>query len=418
MKKRLEFIDLARGFAVLLMVMWHTADSWVRPEERVGATWTWFVFFGGMAAPLFTSLAGVASGLRAERAADRPFDASVMRAQIGRGLEIIVLGYALRMQMWMVDGGGLLDPWGATVWVPGLSAIFLAIAAAKRLAANPRQSSYLFAAAIVLYAAAMIQLGTRMPERPFGLMRVDILQCIGASLVLVALAERGLSRRTLVALSAAVVVAVVAPSLEKVLPGVLPRPLAAYFARWPAVPGERPLAGFPLFPWLAYPLLGRAVGIAIARGEKNERLGKLAIAAVLLGFVLSVAGNETFLTKLGFVSAQTQFVYLVRVVARAGNLLVVLGVMYAASHAQAVRTSFVWVLGQASLFMYFVHMEFAYGISTASLKGKLALAEWAIACAALLAALTGVVYWKRTKRVDAWLDAGERLLTGLGVDRK
>ena len=412
MSKRLEFIDVARGFAVLLMVMWHSADAWVRTDLRSGASWTALVYLGGMAAPLFTSLAGVAGGLRAHRAADRPFDAAVMRGQVGRGLEILVLGYALRMQMWMIDGGGLVSGWGWQVWVPGTVAILLALAAAKRLEATPKTSAWQLALAVALYTFALLRLGATIPERPYGLMRVDILQCIGASLIITALLERALGAKVGRALVLAAAAAILAPYLERALPGVLPRPVAAYLARWPSIAGERPLAGFPLFPWIAYAFIGRAVGLTIATHKAQETLGKAAAFALAIGALLSVGANETLQWKLGTMSALPDIVYVVRVLARVGNLLFVLGLTYFATGSERVRTSFVWALGQSSLFVYWVHMEFAYGIASKPIKLELDLGEWFAAFASLMALMVALVYVKRTKRVDAWLDRGERLLDG------
>ena len=63
---RLEFVDVARGLAVVLMIWMHTADGWLLPSLRSGQIWALIRAIGGMAAPMFLLLAGLGSPMTAQ----------------------------------------------------------------------------------------------------------------------------------------------------------------------------------------------------------------------------------------------------------------------------------------------------------------------------------------------------------------
>ena len=89
------------------------------------------------------------------------------------------------------------------------------------------------------------------------LYRVDILNCIGASMVvagLIAAPRKGRPALAITLLAAAAFVAlgpIVGPAH---FPDFLPKPLTSYIG------GQRPMAWFPLFPSLAWPLVGVLIG--------------------------------------------------------------------------------------------------------------------------------------------------------------
>ena len=57
--KRLPFLDWTRGLAVLIMIQWHSFNSFTRMDLREGGPYMLSQFVGGMAAVLFLFLAGV-----------------------------------------------------------------------------------------------------------------------------------------------------------------------------------------------------------------------------------------------------------------------------------------------------------------------------------------------------------------------
>ena len=84
---RLKYIDWLRGVAVLAMIEWHALESWTRlGPDRDGPAWRVVGTIGGLAAPLFLFLAGVALPLAlaaARRAGLRSARGGVAAAEAG-----------------------------------------------------------------------------------------------------------------------------------------------------------------------------------------------------------------------------------------------------------------------------------------------------------------------------------------------
>src|SRR5690606_9017863 len=93
-------------------------------------------------------------------------------------------------------------------------------------------------------------------------LRVDVLQTIGASLGILALLQAlGAPRQPAAYLGLAGVVLAATPWLAGLDVAGIPASLRDY---WIAVPALSPTARFPLFPWLAYPLLAWPLGRRLA----------------------------------------------------------------------------------------------------------------------------------------------------------
>ena len=396
---RLDFIDLLRGIAVVLMILWHTADSWVRPDLRVNLRWTVLVFLGGLAAPLFTTLAGVSAGLRADKLFSPSTTPEQFRANqianIGRGLEIFFIGYALRFQMWFIDGGGATRLWGYRVYVPGILGLAALIWGAKHLSEKLKQGSLAIAAGVALYAIALWQISFFDVARVQGLLRVDVLQAIGSSLVILAIFERALGKRPMVSFALGITVALLTDAVQKLVPGPLPLPLAALIARWPEVPGVRILAMFPWFPWLGYVLIGRGMGAVFNTASKKNELERLLWILGPVGLVLSVLANETLQWHFGTTRAFPFLVIPFRMTARIGNAFVLSLICLHAAKLSVVRESFLRRLGQSSLLVYWVHLEIAYGIISGALQKRLSMTVWFLDFALLTIAMIVLVYVKQ-----------------------
>ena len=90
--QRLPFVDWARGFAVVAMVLWHSGDAWLRQELHTGESFFFLRFVGGLAAPAFLMLAGMGMALGARPTPDSVTAGSRLLTGSARGAEIIVLG--------------------------------------------------------------------------------------------------------------------------------------------------------------------------------------------------------------------------------------------------------------------------------------------------------------------------------------
>ena len=95
-----------RGLAVLIMIEAHVIDSWTRAADRQSWKYGWSTILGGFGAPLFLFLAGVSVALSASSKARRLGDpALASRAVVRRGLEIFLLAFVFRVQAWVLGLG-------------------------------------------------------------------------------------------------------------------------------------------------------------------------------------------------------------------------------------------------------------------------------------------------------------------------
>jgi uncharacterized membrane protein len=321
---RKGYLDWLRGAAVALMIQGHTVDSWTRIDDQALAAYRWISMTWGIAAPLFLFLAGVALVLAAgARLRQGLTDAEAAALARRRGWQIFGLAFLFRLQAWLISGG----------------------------------------------------------DAYMTLLKVDILNVMGlamlAGAVLWGLGGGSWSRGWLLA-GAAVAVAMVTP-LVRTTPWLapLPDPIEWYL---------RPLAGattFTLLPWAGFLLAGGAVGFWIdsARSPRDVRVMNAGLAVV--GTLIAVGGYAaSFLPP---IYAQTNFwtssptFFFVR-------LGIVIALVPLAFLLDAVRTplrSAIQEFGRASLFVYWIHVEMAYGIFSAPIHRRLPL-EWALVGWALL----------------------------------
>jgi uncharacterized membrane protein len=336
-------VDWLRGLAVLLMIQTHLYDSWCNKAAKATEFYAWTRFIGGIPSRLFLLLVGVSMAIKFEGqlAANAPRSAMVRQAA-KRGLEVIVLGYLFRLQEYVL--GGCWD------W--------------------------------------------------HDLARVDILNCIGASMVVGSVVTAPIRRKPAYLTTALATLAVVA--LGPIIgphhfPSWLPRPLTSYIG------GERPMAWFPLFPSLAWPLVGVLIGHYWVRSSTDAR--RQAIAFVLTGVIgwlmmravgmvrhwnpyiirypsdlVQQMGPGTFFYRLGQIGPLALGGYLVTRFTPRGWF------------------SLMRLFGQTSLLVYWVHVELVYGLLFRRLHGRLSIAWASVGLVLMTAAMAGLAqlrlkYW-------------------------
>ena len=207
---RLGYLDWGRGLCVLLMIATHGLYGWVRPEDqaRQGFQTMWLI--GGYPGAVFLFISGMVLALGAEAMHRRgETTGAVLRTGAARGLEI--LGYAFAFRLWMFASGRFGAPWD--------------------------------------------------------LIRVDVLNCIGASLLTIGIVAVAWPRRAM-RIAAALLVAAAFVGLapltwDSALASRLPTALALY------VDGRRAGSFFPPFPWAGFAALGAAAGMLLA-GARRE----------------------------------------------------------------------------------------------------------------------------------------------------
>lgn len=408
--QRLLFVDTLRGLAVLYMIQLHTSHGWLLPNARHGDYWDATQFFGGLAAPLFLLLAGAGLGLQWSSAATTSA-ADTSRA-LARGAQLIVLGYGLRLQMWIIDGAA----YARHITYPGVISLIggygLAYFCTFRLARAERCAVWQPLTAAAAIGAGLAWAFIFDPRRAEGLIRVDVLQCIGASLMLLSLLGARAERRRLRHFAAlAVCVALATPWMQSWVPGPLPDAIAGYLAQWPSADGQRVIALFPLFPWLAFAAIGVVIGLAWGRAQAAAELESMLVRQIALGAAIALLANPAWVPA-RWIATPEPIAALLRLIYKAALCCAMIGPALALSRApKPIRAPFA-LLGRASLLVYWVHLEFAFGTVSRPLSRSLAISGWACGTIVLCGCMWGLAALRNTRHATSIRGVLSRPVTG------
>ncbi len=312
---RLAYIDWMRGLACVLMFQTHCYDAWLNDNARRSRFFVWSQLGGTFPAPLFLFLAGMSFALVIDKLHGKGLSgAHIARTTIGRGAEILSLGILFRLQEYVIA-------WG---WAPWSD-----------------------------------------------LLRVDILNEIGASLMLMGIVcwvfyrgKRSQVRISLIAAIIALTISLLSPLLwTSWRPDWLPWPLESYINGVHNL-GQPQAWLFPVFPWSAFAFVGLAVGFLLSTDWAQSLRSKIFIVAALAGVGLIYFGR--------WIEAQPFHLYATDdfwhtspsfFLIRAGFMLLILGVAYGWCRWGAGQWGFspLIQLGRTSLLVYWVHIEFVYG---------------------------------------------------------
>ena len=320
---RLAYIDWMRGLACVMMFQTHCYDAWLGGNARKGSFFMWSQVGGTLPAPLFLFLAGISLALVTNKLRQKGFNPNqIARTTIRRGGEIFALGLLFRLQEFVIA-------WG---WAPWSD-----------------------------------------------LLRVDVLNIIGVSLMLMggvcwivlALADRfqGSPSRLPVAVAGTAVGVALAISL------LTPLLWTTWRARWLPWPLESYINGvhnvgqpqatlFPIFPWAGFAFAGLAVGFLLFSDWARQRQAAMFLSAGAggVGMIYAARWLDSRPVQLYAVydywHTSPEFFLL-----RVGLLLIVLCAAYAWCRWGAGQWGFspLIQLGQTSLLVYWVHLEFVYG---------------------------------------------------------
>lgn len=342
---RLPFLDWTRGLAVLIMIECHTFNSLVRLDLRQTGPYKLSQFIGGMASVLFLFLAGVTFAVQMDR----------------------------------------LDRRDAT-W-------------RERTTAMLRRAGY------VLCMAFLFRLSTTAFSWNWrALLKVDILNCMGASMALLAaVALLRPRRRVQAATLAGLAIACASPLVSALDWSGAPAAVRNYI--------EPNFRAFPLFPWSAYLAFGVACGTLLCR-IAPERMERSLQWAVLVGFSL-VLGGQYFsnLPYSLYDNAQFWLNSPGLVIIRLGIVLLTLAAAYLwTEYAAGSGWSPVRTLGKTSLLVYWVHVLLVYGWIAEPFKRALTNRQAAAATALVVALMTALaaarLRWRAVK--TGALSAGGR----------
>jgi uncharacterized membrane protein len=328
------------------MIEAHTTDAWTRAADKQTIAFRNATILGGFAAPLFLFLAGVALVLSATRHAERTGRrADGVEAICRRGLEIFILAFLFRAQALIISPGGplvsffrvdILNVMGPAMVFAGLTWGLAATTSAR----------------VVLYAAITAAIGLVTP-------------------------------------------AVRAASWVTVLP---------IWLQWYLRPAGE-YTTFTMLPWAGFVFAGGAVGALLAAtGERREER-RVHVGLTLAGTALIVAGfiaasqptiyhASAYHAASFWTSSPTWFAI------RVGILMVSLSAIYALAalgeHAGVTLGPLV-LIGQHSLFVYWIHVELVYGYASKWWVHRLPLWGTAVAYLAFAILMYGAVRLKRSR---------------------
>jgi uncharacterized membrane protein len=330
---RLAWIDWMRGLACILMFQTHCYDAWLGGEARKTTFLKGSQLLGTLPAPLFLFLAGVSFALIADKLISKKLSpARITRTMVRRGAEILAFGFLFRLQEYVIAWGWA--PWSDLLRVDvlniiGLSMILMALLCGITLTVCGR---------------------TR-----------DLPQQIASN-------GSGLRRCRFMLVAAAIAVASLIALLTPPLyttwrPTWLPWPLESYINGCHNL-GSPQSWLFPLFPWAAFAFAGFAAGFTLfsakARSHTTQTLALLATvgaAAILVAYRLDHSSIH-FYAVYDYWHTSPNFLMV-----RVGLLLVIAFLSYAWCRWGLATLGFspLIQLGQTSLLVYWVHIEFVYG---------------------------------------------------------
>ncbi len=128
---RLAWIDWMRGLACVLMFQTHCYDAWLGGDSRNTTFLTGSQLLGTLPAPLFLFLAGISFALVTDKLIRKNLTAAqITRTMARRGAEIFAFGLLFRLQEFVIAWGWA--PWSDLLRVDilnmiGLSMILMAL---------------------------------------------------------------------------------------------------------------------------------------------------------------------------------------------------------------------------------------------------------------------------------------------------
>ena len=327
------------------MIEWHVFDAWTAHSARDNAAWPVIKVVGGFAAPLFLFLAGVAVPMAIaayeRRGASRRAAAWTVQK---RGWQVFALAHLFRLQSF------LFNP-------------------------NAKWS---------------------------GLLKPDILNILGLGLAgtsfLMGRANTAAKRWAWLLVPALVIVALTPLSRTWWWPTLLHPRLEAYI---------RPsnFGVFALFPWVAYVPIGAYVGALLldATDEAAERralvrLGTVGAFAVVAG--IAAGWLAPFIHASFWLDHASVFAI------KCGGMMLALGASWwLVSRQPASFVEPMLLLGRTSLFVYWVHVEIAYGVVSYPLHYALPLVWSTAGFAGVLLLMYKAAGWWARRPQTVWIPA-------------
>ena len=349
---RRGYLDWLRGIAVLIMIGSHTIDSWTIVADRGRTAYRYALMIGGLGAPVFLFLAGIAIVLAAgARLRKGQSDAAAAAAARRRGWQIFGLAFLFRFQAWALSGGPFLNT----------------------------------------------------------LLKVDILNVMGLAMIGAALLwslGRTNGQRAALYVAAVAALAMLTPVVRATpLLDPLPDPLEWYFRPYPG------RTNFTIFPWAGFVFGGAALGSWLDRARTPDDERRLNLWLTALGPAIAFGGYlasylPAIYAQTDFWTSSPTFFFL-----RLGVVITLLPLAYAWERRPWSDPQTRWTpladLGRSSLFVYWIHVEMVYGTMSAAIHRRLTFEQALVAFVLFSTVLFGLARLKE-RLVAQWRTGGVR----------
>jgi uncharacterized membrane protein len=297
------------------MILAHGMDAWLLPAARTGSAYSLIRIASGIPARLFLLLVGVSAAIQFEAGLRKGMTTAEMRSRLARrGILVLVLAYVFRLQEWVLSH-----------YYGGWQTLF----------------------------------------------KVDILNAIGACMLLLALVAtpRQDRRQVVPSLISAGIFLGLGPVIGPWhFPTWLPAPLTSYLG------GQRPMAWFSLFPWGAWAFAGVAIGHFWLGASRNPvSLQRRFLLTFFAGLVMTATVSilrSTATTIIPYPSEVVRQMGPGIFFHRLGLIGMLAGVGFFWCRAWQGRFSMLRQLGRTSLLVYWVHIELCYGSVVYALRER------------------------------------------------
>jgi len=362
--KRIDYIDLLRGWAVIVMIETHMMNATLSQQAMESEAFQWIKFINGLVAPSFLFASGLAYAVTTRRKINNYLSfGTQLYKQIRRLLFVVFIGYLLHLPKF-----------------------------------NFHQ---------ILYETT---------ERSWQIFfQADVLQCIGVSLLsmqVLLLLLKSERRMYYTLLTLAVIIASISPIVWGIdWWNYLPLPIAGYMngIHFPDFPG------FPLFPWAAFLFAGAVFGyFYLEAKESGKKAGSkynesnmmmrvlwIALAVMVFSWLIEPFAARTYPVYDYGLSSPSFFLL------RLGIVMVLCAAMFFYEKRLTVSPkSLATLIGRESLIVYSVHLLLIHGnFATFNFRNKVnhtfGYAEGLIATALLIALMIALAFaWDKIRKMD------------------
>ncbi|WP_084399573.1 heparan-alpha-glucosaminide N-acetyltransferase domain-containing protein [Pseudotamlana agarivorans] len=303
---RLYFIDAVRAFAILMMLQGHFIDTlldpvYKDPNNTVFSIWN---YFRGVTAPMFFTISGLVFNYLLLRAYAKGDDKPRIKKGLFRGLLLILIGYSLRVNL--------------LSWFSGYF-------------------------------------------NPYCLV-IDVLQCIGLSLILLVgfyvLLKKHSYLFSVVLFTVGCLCFITEPIYRDLTLENIPRFFANYISKSNG-------SIFTILPWFGYSAFGAFLSTIFFRHAHRERFQLLTIISFFMTGAFLIYGSSPFLLALNELTGielferSANYNYLFR---RLGDVLIIFSIFY--SLERFLKRSYISKIGEKTLSIYVIHFILLYGSFT------------------------------------------------------